>query len=159
VSRTCVLLAQFFYFAFCRSFHSTVIVTYIFVQEAFCNKDIAQLTYISWPVPLCLLQGRQKIQALAYIKFRQVFKCPCLPLPVFLEQFCPGWTDFWNVSVLCSVLILFHKMLTFLCCSVLFYFCVVLCIVCFVSFYVLFVCKCVLYYCHWVATQLQLTNI
>ena len=29
----------------------------------------------------------------------------------------------------------------------------------FVSFYVLFVCKCVLYYCHWVATQLQLTNI
>jgi hypothetical protein len=28
-----------------------------------------------------------------------------------------------------------------------------------VLFYVLFVCKCVLYYCHWVATQLQLTNI
>jgi hypothetical protein len=27
-----------------------------------------------------------------------------------------------------------------------------------VSFCVLFVCKCVLYYCHWVATQLQLTN-
>jgi hypothetical protein len=38
-------------------------------------------------------------------------------------------------------------------------FCVVLCIVCFVSFCVLFVCKCVLYYCHWVAIQLQLTNI
>ena len=37
--------------------------------------------------------------------------------------------------------------------------CVVLCIVCFVSFYVLFVCKCVLYFCHWVTTQLQLTNI
>ena len=45
--------------------------------------------------------------------------------------------------------------------------CVVLCIVlcrlccsmyCFVLI-VLFVCKCVLYYCHWVATQLQLTNI
>jgi len=34
-----------------------------------------------------------------------------------------------------------------------------LCIVCFVSFSVLFVCKCVLYYCHWVVTQLQLTNI
>ena len=29
----------------------------------------------------------------------------------------------------------------------------------FVLFYVLFVCKCVLYCCHWVATQLQLTNI
>ena len=38
-------------------------------------------------------------------------------------------------------------------------FCVVLRIVCFVSFCVLFVCKCVLYYGHWVATQLQLTNI
>ena len=34
-----------------------------------------------------------------------------------------------------------------------------MCIFCFVSFYVLFVCKCVLYYCHWVTTQLQLTNI
>jgi hypothetical protein len=32
-------------------------------------------------------------------------------------------------------------------------------IVCFVSFCVLFVCKRVLYYCHWVAIQLQLTNI
>ena len=29
----------------------------------------------------------------------------------------------------------------------------------FVLFFVLFVCKCVLYYCHWVLTQLQLTNI
>jgi hypothetical protein len=38
-------------------------------------------------------------------------------------------------------------------------FCVVLCIVCFVSFSVLFLCIYVLYYCHWVATQLQLTNI
>jgi hypothetical protein len=28
-----------------------------------------------------------------------------------------------------------------------------------VLFYVLFLCKCVLYYCHWVSTQLQLTNI
>jgi hypothetical protein len=28
-----------------------------------------------------------------------------------------------------------------------------------VLFYVLFVCKCLLYYCHWVSTQLQLTNI
>jgi hypothetical protein len=30
---------------------------------------------------------------------------------------------------------------------------------CFVLFYVLFVCIRVLYYCHWVPTQLQLTNI
>jgi hypothetical protein len=30
---------------------------------------------------------------------------------------------------------------------------------CFVSFYVLFVCKRVLYPCHWVTTQMQLTNI
>ena len=28
-----------------------------------------------------------------------------------------------------------------------------------VLFCVLFVCKCVLYYCHWVSTQLHLTNI
>ena len=28
-----------------------------------------------------------------------------------------------------------------------------------VLFSVLFMCKCVLYYCHWVATQLQLSNI
>ena len=28
-----------------------------------------------------------------------------------------------------------------------------------VLFYVLFLCKCVLYYCHWVSTQLHLTNI
>jgi len=28
-----------------------------------------------------------------------------------------------------------------------------------VLFHVLFVCKYVLYYCHWVSTQLQLTNI
>jgi hypothetical protein len=28
-----------------------------------------------------------------------------------------------------------------------------------VLFCVFFACKCVLYYCHWVATQLQLTNI
>jgi len=28
-----------------------------------------------------------------------------------------------------------------------------------VLFYALFVCKCVLCYCHWVSTQLQLTNI
>ena len=33
----------------------------------------------------------------------------------------------------------------------------VLCFI--VLFCVLFVCKCVLYYCHWVSTQLQLTNI
>jgi len=39
------------------------------------------------------------------------------------------------------------------------YCCVVLCIVCFASFCVLFVCKCALYYCHWLATQLQLTDI
>ena len=35
--------------------------------------------------------------------------------------------------------------------------CVVLLL--FVLFHVLFVCKCVLYHCHWVLTQLQLTNI
>ena len=29
----------------------------------------------------------------------------------------------------------------------------------FVLFCVLFVCKCVLYYCHWVSTQLKITNI
>jgi len=38
---------------------------------------------------------------------------------------------------------------------------VVICVVIllFVLFCVLFVCKCMLYYCHWVTTQLQLTNI
>jgi hypothetical protein len=37
---------------------------------------------------------------------------------------------------------------------------VVICVVLllFELFYVSFVCKCVLYYCHWVTTQLQLTN-
>ena len=31
---------------------------------------------------------------------------------------------------------------------------------CFILFFcVLFMCKCVLYYCHWVSTQLQITNI
>jgi uncharacterized membrane protein YciS (DUF1049 family) len=49
------------------------------------------------------------------------------------------------------------------------YFCVyvylLLCMFCpvyslfIVLFYVLFVCQCVLYYCHWVSTQLQLTDI
>jgi hypothetical protein len=49
----------------------------------------------------------------------------------------------------CLYTLSFHATWKFLCCSV----------YCFVSFCVLFVCKCVLYYCHWVATQLQLTNI
>ena len=49
-----------------------------------------------------------------------------------------------KLVVICVVLLLF----------VLFYVLFV-----FVLFYVLCVCKCVLYYCHWVLTQLQLTNI
>jgi hypothetical protein len=39
------------------------------------------------------------------------------------------------------------------------YVCSVLDIVFIVLFCVLFMCKCVLYYCHWVSTQLQLSNI
>jgi hypothetical protein len=51
--------------------------------------------------------------------------------------------------------------ITFLCCSVYCFFFVLLYVLFFFfgSFCVLFVCKCVLYYCHWVSTQLQLTNI
>jgi hypothetical protein len=48
-----------------------------------------------------------KKKALAYVKFRQVLNtfclCSRLPVPLFLEQFCPGWTDFWKISAVCSV--------------------------------------------------------
>jgi len=49
-------------------------------------------------------------------------------------------------------IVLFHVLFVS---SVLFY----MLFVSIVLFYVLFMCKCVLYYCHWVSTQLQLTNI
>jgi hypothetical protein len=58
--------------------------------------------------------------------------------------------------VLFCVFLCFSMYILFL---VVCFFCVVLCIVVFVSFSVLFVCICVLNYCHWVATQLQFTNI
>jgi hypothetical protein len=44
---------------------------------------------------------------------------------------------------------MWNQCLKFLRCSMYCLFCDILCTV----------CKCVLYYCHWVATQLQLTNI
>jgi len=54
---------------------------------------------------------------------------------------------------LCILIVMFIYSYSYLC-SVLF------CIFCFiVLFYVLSVCKYVLYYCHWVSTQLQLTDI
>jgi len=57
------------------------------------------------------------------------------------------------MSVLCCSML--HCVV--LCLIVLLYVCVVLCLI--VLLYVLFVCKCVLYYCHWVSTQMQLTDI
>ena len=48
----------------------------------------------------------------------------------------------------------------FLCLCILIVMYVPFCVFCFiVLFWVLFVCKCVLYCCHWVSTQLHLTNI
>jgi len=60
----------------------------------------------------------------------------------------------------CFCLIFVNYVLLLLCCSIIIVMYVPFWVLCYiVLFCVLFVCKCVLYCCHWVATQLQLTNL
>jgi hypothetical protein len=140
----CVVLLLFV--LFCRYLCCSVAIVF-YCCYLCCSVNIcAVLMLLCCTVVICVV-----------LSIFVLFCCYCVVLLLFV-LFCH--------YLCCSVAIVLYC--CYLCCSViicavllLLYFTVVICVVLllFMLFYLLFVCKCVLYHCHWVLTQLQLTNI
>ena len=85
----------------------------------------------------------------------------------FITFFHNLWFYFVSLYIRLYVLFNFVNYAFLLLCYVFLLLCLCILIVTYVLFWVfclsmfcvLFMCKCVLHYCHWVSTQLQLTNI